>query len=87
MQAPACLFINLADQCLIDRLARLYAATGDGHPPADNISKHQLIRKVCMREHRPKLTFTFRGKLWAGEVIRRVRPVLSGTDVQVRLPA
>lgn len=26
-------------------------------------------------------------KLWAGEVIRRVRPVLSGTDVQVRLPA
>lgn len=27
------------------------------------------------------------GKLWASEVIRRVRPVLEGLDVEVRLPA
>jgi hypothetical protein len=26
------------------------------------------------------------GKLWASEVIRRVRPVLEGLDVEVRLP-
>ena len=25
-------------------------------------------------------------KLWAGEVIRRVRPVLEGLDVEVQLP-
>jgi hypothetical protein len=26
-------------------------------------------------------------KLWAGEVIRRVRPILEGLDVEIRLPA
>jgi hypothetical protein len=90
-------------ESLLERFLRetLGARAGGVLPAADSALEGELARRGVDAYHAafPKYFFCavcsfedgslvlLSEKLWASEVIRRVRPVLEGLDVEVRLPS